>query len=436
MLQEIIFKNFKSYRKAILPLSPLTLLIGANASGKSNALEALRLLSWLAQGQSLSTIKHQIQDSRQIMRGQVNDLGYIGNHKFMLGCRIDHESWKSLEMTLEIRDDDLHIIDESISSSFEKFPLYRIARIIEKAPGVRNDVIVTYNNFARGGKKPTITCIDQMAVFVQLESAARFKEGHKKAQHTIPKVVRRFQKPMANILFLDTIPSLMRESGFMSDKTLRGDGKNLSGVLYNLWQKEENQEIILDFIRSLPEQDITTLSFYEGRRKDVTLELVESFGGQKKAWDVTLLSDGTLKVLAIVAALLSAPEGSIVVIEEVDNGVHPSRAADLLSSMHKQASLRNLRLLLTTHNPALMDSLRDESLNDVVFCYRDTECGDSRLIRLADMLEFPALAARGPLGQLVTQGVVDRFAKNPTTPDIKKQNALNWIASLRESSLQ
>ena len=49
MLESIYLKDFKSYRKATLPLVPLTLLIGANASGKSNAIEGLRLLSWLAE---------------------------------------------------------------------------------------------------------------------------------------------------------------------------------------------------------------------------------------------------------------------------------------------------------------------------------------------------------------------------------------------------
>ena len=54
MLTTFTFSNFKSFKDAQLPLGPLTVLIGANAAGKSNAIEALRLLSWLAQGQKLS----------------------------------------------------------------------------------------------------------------------------------------------------------------------------------------------------------------------------------------------------------------------------------------------------------------------------------------------------------------------------------------------
>lgn len=46
MITSISVENFKSYgASARLPLSPLTLLIGTNASGKSNLIEAIRLLS-------------------------------------------------------------------------------------------------------------------------------------------------------------------------------------------------------------------------------------------------------------------------------------------------------------------------------------------------------------------------------------------------------
>jgi AAA15 family ATPase/GTPase len=46
MLTEFHLQNFKSFQQqTCLPLGPLTVLIGANAAGKSNAIEALRRLS-------------------------------------------------------------------------------------------------------------------------------------------------------------------------------------------------------------------------------------------------------------------------------------------------------------------------------------------------------------------------------------------------------
>ena len=55
MLSSFTIENFKSYHEASLKLAPLTVLIGANAAGKSNAVEALRLLSWIAAGNRLGT---------------------------------------------------------------------------------------------------------------------------------------------------------------------------------------------------------------------------------------------------------------------------------------------------------------------------------------------------------------------------------------------
>lgn len=427
MLTQIHIKNFKSYQNQILHLAPLTLMIGANASGKSNALEAFRFLAWLAQGQKLSVLKQRVDDSEQILRGQVRDLGYLNTRSFTLGCQTDDDSWNHYEVEILLCDDELHISQETITSPKESFPLFKIE---QPSSGLGTDVRVAYNNFARGGRKPQISCTDQIAILNQLASSAMFESGHKKAQQEIPKTTNKFQRLLANTLFLDPIPSLMRDDSH-PETQLRGDCKNLSGVLFRLCQNPHIKSQIIEFIRSLPEQNITDLNFQEGLRGSRLVELVENFGGTERRWAADVLSDGTLRVLAISAALLSAPEGSTVVIEEVDNGVHPSRAKQLLATMREQASQRNVRLLLTTHNPALMDALPDSALGDVIFCYRSQTTGDSQLARFSDLNDYPGLVSQGPLGELVTNGVVDRFVKSPVTPEQKKQKALDWLEKMR-----
>lgn len=429
MLTEVHIENFKSYQKESLYLAPLTLMIGANASGKSNALEAFRFLCWLSQGQKLSVLKHRVDDSEQILRGQVRDLGHVGASSFKLGCTTDEQDWNHFEVEITLRDNELHISQETITSPKENFPLYKIE---QASTGLGNDVRVAYNNFARGGRKPQVNCTDQIAIMNQLASSAMFETGHKKAQQKIPAITEKFQNILANTLFLDPVPSLMRGDSY-PEKQLRGDCSNLSGVLYSLWQDEKLKPIIVDFIKSLPEQDVRDVEFFEDRRGQVSLELVESFGSTDRKWSVELLSDGTLRVLAIAAALLSAPEGSTVVIEEVDNGVHPSRARQLLATMREQAESRQVRLLLSTHNPALMDALPDSALCDVVFCYRSFSTGSSKLLRLSDLHDYPGLVSQGPLGELVTNGVVDRFVKSTSTPTEKKKNAMEWLKKMQGS---
>jgi len=268
---------------------------------------------------------------------------------------------------------------------------------------------------------------------MQLDSPAHFNAMHLKSQKIIPETVREYQRVLQNILFLDPVPARMREYSFKSDKRLQEDGTNLSSVLFRLWENNpDNQQTILKFIQSLPEQAIDGLDFIFGPRDEVMVRLAETFGNTRRDCDAALLSDGTLRVLAIAAAMLSATEGSLVVIEEIDNGVHPNRAKHLLASIRDIAERRKLRVLLSTHNPALMDALPDAALSDVVFCFRDSAEGDSRLVRLGEMSEFPGLISQGPLGQLVTAGIVDRFVKSPRTPEERKQQAMAWLSRLQE----
>jgi predicted ATPase len=430
MLTEFTLANFKSYKASRLPLGSLTVLIGANAAGKSNALEGLRFLSWLAQGQKLSSIQYAVNSVERVVRGRVNDLCHQGQSSFTIGCHLDLTEWNQLDITLNVRDGELHISSERITGSTSPVPLYDLD---QPSQGVGTDVGVIYNNFLKGSKKPRITCSDQMALFVQLDSPAHFNAKHLTSQKIIPDTVREYQRVLKNILFLDPVPAKMREYSFKSDKRLQEDGTNLSSVLYRLWENQaENQQAILNFIRSLPEQAIDGLDFLFGPRDEVMVRLAETFGNNRRYCEAALLSDGTLRVLAIAAAMLSATEGSLVVIEEIDNGVHPNRAKHLLASIRDIAEQRKLRVLLSTHNPALMDALPDAALGDVVFCFRNPEEGDSRLVRLGDMYEFPGLISQGPLGQLVTAGVVDRFVKSPHTPEDKKQQAMAWLSRLQE----
>lgn len=437
MLTAIILNDFKSYRQTKLPLAPLTVLIGANASGKSNAIEGMRLLAWLAQGQRLSAIQYAVQSGDRVVRGTVEDLIYQRGESFGLGVETNASEWNRLTMTLTRRADGLHITAETLTHEGAIVPLYSLD---QPSSGQGTDAGVAYNNFAKGRNKPHVTCNDQAAVFTQLTAPAAFDAAHKASRDRIPPIAKQLEKWLAAMLFLDPVPAQMRDYAFPSDTILQGNGRNLSAVLFNLWGRDEqansepfanNRSAILSFIQSLPEQDIVGLSFLEEPRGGVMVKLTETFGGQAKDYDASLLSDGTLRVLAIAAAMLSAIEGSLVVIEEIDNGVHPSRAHHLLQQIQRIASERSLRVLLSTHNPAMLDALPDSAVPDVVFCYRDLADGTSRLVRLAEVPDYPELIAQGTLGHLMTSGVLERFVKHHPTGEARKQRALDWLAKMR-----
>lgn len=161
MLTSFTPRNFKSFREATLPLAPLTMLVGANASGKRNLVEGLRLFSWIGQGNRLSTLRQRLRDDGPGMRGGIENLGFDGGGSFSFACRTDHPEWNRYEIGLEKRDDgELRIAREALTGDDERVPLFEI---VGKAEDMKNSS-VAYNNFKPGGKKPLVPCIDQVTV--------------------------------------------------------------------------------------------------------------------------------------------------------------------------------------------------------------------------------------------------------------------------------
>ncbi|MGD8401498.1 MAG: AAA family ATPase [Bacillota bacterium] len=431
MISSFFINNFKSFTQAEMPLAPLTLLIGANASGKSNLLEAIRILAWLAKGSRLDDLEKSLLNADSLVRGKAGDLFKLPSQSLELGCQIYGvtEGWDRLSIEIRLFHDNLVINNELVFQKNEETPLYQVDNGLSLHT---EEISVMYNNFKKGRNKPHITCSNRQAIFYQLETPGRFNNEHLKAQKIIPMVVKNIRENLRNVIFLDPHPSVMRDYSYAKDDEMKENGQNLSSVLYKLSQSEVQKAMLLGFIRSLPEQDIKDISFIETDRNDVMVRLIEFFGNRDRSMDAPLLSDGTLRVLAVGATLLSAPEGSLVIIEEIDNGVHPSRAHNLIKQIREIVKERKLQVLLSSHNPAMLDALPDDALGDVLCCYRDLQEGDSRVTRLRDLELYPELVAQGPLGRLMTQRILDRFLKDKTTAEQRKQNALDWLRDLQD----
>ncbi len=434
MLRSIRIRNFKSVEQAELHLAELTLLVGVNASGKSNVLEAIQMLSWIASNGRFEGIQAAMKNRQLRLRGTVHSLTRMREAPdpvFHLGCVLDEIGELGrleLDMGLGRTATGIHVVSESLSAP-EKHarPLYRV---LQPAAAHENQLTVAYNSFADVENEPQVFCADQQAVFVQLISPARFGAEHADAQRLIPMANAAVQRWLGAVLFLDPNPSKMRGYSYRSELPMQGDGANVSAVLHDLCEGQGRKEEVLQFIRSLPEQDIRDVRFLTTPRDEVLLELVETFGQVEQGCEAALLSDGTLRVLAVAAALLSVAEGSLVVIEEIDNGVHPSRATMLLCGIQEVAKRRKLRILLTSHNPALLDALPASALPAVTVCYRGPG-GDSRLARLRDLDRYASIVADGPLGTLITQGVVERYVKAPPLDEeTARRRALEWVDSL------
>ena len=71
---------------------------------------------------------------------------------------------------------------------------------------------------------------------------------------------------------------------------------------------------------------------------------------------------------------------------------------------------------------------------NVVFCYRDPGTGTSRLVRLADIPDYPELIAQGAVGHLMTRGILERFVKFHPSPQERRRRAQSWLEELEKQA--
>jgi|CXWL01.1.fsa_nt_gi ABC-type branched-subunit amino acid transport system ATPase component len=428
------FKNFKNFADTQLNLfESVTLMIGKNGSGKSNAIEGVELLAQIAHGRPL----HEIVD---VGRGNGGMFEIRGGLQGCLSYQADPSATAgAFELKFGdatfVFDGQKQDIKYSVTVGFpdakiQKEKLTVGDRVIFDAKVGRSDILkVTYDNFKSGVNKPAAQLPADRSVLSRYETFIDL--GNKNAkQRDATKLVRVLEGHLNAAFVFDPAPRLMREYERMGQSVLQKNGSNLSSVLHSLKQgKEEKQATlfrILDLIRQLPEEPFTEFDFVETRARDVLLGLKREDG---TVTDARSLSDGTLRALAIIAALETVPENSRIVIEEIDNGIHPSRIKSLVDAVWECSKRRKLNILVTTHNPATLDGLDAEQLKAVVLCYLDDASRTSKLIRLTELPRVESLMEQGRLGDLVTRRVLEKYLL-PDFEENQKSKTKAWLESL------
>ena len=102
MITAFEFRNWKSYRVSTLYVDPLTVLIGTNASGKSNALDALLFLNRIAHGAQL-TAALQGDAALGAVRGGVEWAARQPGDTFSLLVTVRSDDLTDYEYRIEVR---------------------------------------------------------------------------------------------------------------------------------------------------------------------------------------------------------------------------------------------------------------------------------------------------------------------------------------------
>ena len=137
------------------------------------------------------------------------------------------------------------------------------------------------------------------------------------------------------------------------------------------------------------------------RTKDGITQLYVREKGIDQPFAATSLSDGTLRLLCLLAVLLDPKPPPLICIEEPENGLHPDAIREV-AELLVEASTRT-QLVVTTHSPALIDALTDQP-EAVVVCERDFD-GFTQFRRL-EPSNLEEWLERYTLGELWQKGEI------------------------------
>ncbi len=212
------------------------------------------------------------------------------------------------------------------------------------------------------------------------------------------------------IRFFDFDPDQMREYSAPGANRMGHRGENLSSVLMELWENPATRESIKSWLSALTPMDVADMAFPADASGRVLLEIIEPGGRRVSAHSV---SDGTLRFLAMLGALLSPHTRSLYFFEEIETGLHPTRLhllVDLIESRVRNPDLHPLQVVATTHSPMLMSMLSEQSRQDASLVYRLEGTRESRIRRIVEFPEVQEVLEREDWGRLMESGWMENTA--------------------------
>lgn len=409
-ITELRLTSFKSYRDVALPLAPLTVLIGRNGGGKSNALDALDVLSRLARGGEIRDVLDGARRDAGPVRGGIDGCPPIGSDTFELGVTIARAAGDvRLDVEIQVRPQ-VQILRETLTADVSG--RRRVFLQTTQADPQRADVEAeVWNN--RRGRNPHYMFRATHLLTSQLPLRLG---GQTAAEALVLEVADAVLAVLGGIFHLDPVPQLMRQYVPEQDAVLRRNGENLSATIARLRRDDPARFAeLVEVIKDLPEHEVRELEIGRGEFGEVMLALRESKDGGAITVPARQMSDGMLRMIAVVTALLAGGPGvaiegpaSVVpsltlVLEELENGLHPTQAARVLGLVRSASAQQGFQVVLTTHSPALLNALGGDDHPGVLVIGRERD-GRTRATPLVDLPGYLAMMASGRLGDLVTAG--------------------------------
>jgi predicted ATPase len=424
VLREIRLTAFKSFRKSVLPLDALTVLTGRNSSGKSNALDGIEVLSRLATGEDLADSLDGRRRQGGPVRGGSRGCAPHGTNKFELGCTVfsDRDIYL-LDVVIQV-EPELRILQERLQGpgpALESGIVDQRWLLYTREPTENSGTLLTEIHNGKRGSNPLMPFRDTRLLTSQLPLRII---PQNEADSAVIRGAQAVTAALRGAFHLDPVPHLMREYVSERDTELRRTGENISAAIARLRRDDGAAfDRLQQLVQQIAGERIHGIVVTRSELGDVMLALEEGLPGHLELTPAREMSDGLLRFVAVATALLTpnraldidpglsmedGARGILLVIEELENGLHPSQAGRVLQLIKEASSDLAKQVIVTTHSPALLNAMTGKLNRSIIVCYRDAETGLSRLSRLTEIPGYAEAMASGKLGDVVTQGHLTR----------------------------
>ena len=410
MITSISLVDFKNFEDERLNVGPLTVIVGANASGKSNIRDAFRFLHAIGRGYTLAEIiggKYGAggQTEWEAIRGAPKEISRFQQDRGYYGFLV------SVDMEM---DDKLISYSIGVKSDTRDFGGFRLVResleigsvfIYTSHPGdadpiqSQNDPTHLLLRMGKVGEQRKFG--DRIAVrpnqpaLTQIHEHGRVRRAHKK-------IVEQVIDALGNMRFLDLIPERMRQPAFPGQTILGDNGENLPTVLRAICGDAHRKSNLIEWTRELTPMDVMDLEFpIDSISGLVQLVIAESCGNRVSAYSI---SDGTLRFLAILAALLSENPARLYFFEEIDNGIHPSRLRLLVDLFETQTEKGAVQIVTTSHSPDLVSIVSEKTFKNMSVVCRLEDSSEAIIRPVAGIPNAARLRETQGLGRLLGSG--------------------------------
>jgi hypothetical protein len=411
VLKRLRLKDFKSFVDEDVPLAPLTLLLGANASGKSNFLDALQFLHANSFSLDLEQILNGEQrnspDAWRGLRGGASEAARLGTSRFTL-----ESDWS---VVVSGFDDEERVFEHVFGLThrmtcrtvphplLEEESFTPVGGETTRTGALRGDHIEIsvppglFSGADANHSVPETTLVSAYrSVFMWPQPPAR--RGMWQMVVTPPLGL---SEALSRIEFLNIQPSAMRGYG-RRNAPLGDEGRNISGVLAQLCDDAEAKRAITDWLAEFCAPEIADIDFVEVKELgDVMAMFVEKSG---RRVSVRSASDGTLRFLGTLLALRLAPRDSVILLEELDSGLHPTRIKLLVEYLESVTRERGIQVIATTHSPVILQWLSQQTLRDSLVFGRVPDHEGTLVRRLGDLPHFDEVAQHKSIDELFTTG--------------------------------